>query len=188
MVATAAAIDDRPSALRFPRGDGIGLELPAVGEPLEIGRGRIMRRGDNLAFLCYGARLGAAMQAAEILDDMGIAVSVADARFAKPIDDHLVSRLLREHAVVMTVEEGAIGGFATQVADSIARQGLERLSPRLRSAMLPDQFIEHDSPAGQLASVRLDAAGLVRRALRALGKQRAAASPRPSQLNTSWPY
>lgn len=165
MVATAVAIDDRPSALRYPRGDGVGLELPVRPQPLDVGRGRILRTGGTIALLSYGSRLPAVLAAADVLDGMGFGVTVADARFAKPVDDRLIATLLREHALVLTVEEGSIGGFATQVHDSIARQGLEALLPRLRVATLPDVFVDHDEPAMQLVTAELDAQGIVRRVL-----------------------
>jgi len=168
MIATAAAIDDRPSAVRFPRGEGTGVALPARGQALEIGRGRVLLEGTDLAILSYGARLGEALAAAEILARDGISVTVADARFAKPIDDDLVRRLALEHPMVLTLEEGAIGGFSTQVLDSLVRQGLGAMAARLLPCHLPDRFIDHDAPVNQLAKAGLDAESLVDRARLAL--------------------
>ncbi len=169
MVATSAAIDERPSALRFPRGEGVGVDLPETAEPLEIGKGRILREGASIAILSYGSRLGDALLAAESLEAMGYSATVADARFAKPIDDDLVARLARNHAVVLTVEEGAIGGFSAQVVDSLVRQGREDLIGRIVPAYLPDRFIHHNGQVAQIAEAKLDRDGLVERALRAMG-------------------
>jgi len=167
MVATAAAIDDRPSAFRFPRGEGSGLELPANPEPLEIGRGRILREGSRVAILSYGTRLDDSLKAAGQLEAAGYSTTVADARFAKPIDDELVGRLARDHELLITVEEGAIGGFSAQVVDSLARQRLEE-SARLRPMYLPDTFIDHDKPAEQIKAAQLSADFIVACVLEAL--------------------
>src|SRR5262249_22454055 len=113
MVATAVHIDDRPSAIRYPRGEGVGLERPAIGTPLEIGKGRILREGTSIAILSYGTRLSEALAAADKLAGYGLSATVADARFAKPLDKDLVNRLAREHEVLITIEEGAVGGFAS---------------------------------------------------------------------------
>src|SRR5690606_7730942 len=123
MVATAVEIDDRPSAFRYPRGEGVGVELPAIGTPLEIGKGRIVREGTKVAILSLGTRLAEALKAADQLAALGLSTTVADARFAKPLDEELVARLAREHEVLITVEEGAIGGFASHVLDFLARSG-----------------------------------------------------------------
>lgn len=151
MVATAAAIDDRPSAFRYPRGEGVGVVIPAQLEPLEIGRGRILREGAELAILSFGARLHDALGAAEDLSTIGVDVTVADARFAKPIDDRLVAELFREHPFVLTLEEGSIGGFSAQVVNSLLRQGLSEHLSKLRTLHLPDRFIDHDTPAAQIS-------------------------------------
>ena len=169
MVATAAAIDDRPSALRYPRGEGVGVELPARGTPLEIGRGRILREGTKIALLSFGARLQECLKAAEDLAARGLSTTVADARFAKPLDTELVSRLAREHEVLITVEEGAVGGFAAQVMQHLAATGAMDAGLRIRPLVLPDRFIEHGSPTGQYAEAGLDAAHIVATALAALG-------------------
>lgn len=194
MVATAAAIDDRPSALRYPRGEGAGMALPSPGVALEIGRGRILSEGTSVAILSYGARLAAALEAARSLEMQGVSVTVADARFAKPIDDALVARLLREHALVATLEEGAIGGFAPQVVDSLVRQGLGATLDRLLPIYLPDVFIEHDTPQHQIARAGLDAVSIaerigqamVLRGLRALSGEMAADSAKKVRQK-KWP-
>jgi 1-deoxy-D-xylulose-5-phosphate synthase len=169
MVATATAIDDRPSGLRYPRGEGLGVPLPERGLPLEIGRGRIVREGGGpIALLSYGTRLTDALGAADLLEALGFETTVADARFAKPVDDALIARLFREHAVVLTVEEGAIGGFSAQVLDSIARQRLGSAAGRLVPLHLPDRFIDHDSQDRQIAQASLGAEGIAARAVDAL--------------------
>ena len=168
MIATAVQIDDRPSAFRYPRGEATGMELPEVAEPLEIGKGRIVKEGNSVAILSYGARLGAAVEAAEQLSRIGLSTTVADARFAKPIDDRLVASLIREHALVVTLEEGAIGGFSTQVIDSLRRQRMSDAVERLVPMYLPDEFIDHDAPASQVARAELDANAIVMRVTDAL--------------------
>ncbi len=169
MVATAAAIDDRPSAFRYPRGEGVGVEMPTRGEPLEIGRGRVLREGSSIAMLSFGGRLAECLKAADELAAHGFTSTVADARFAKPLDEDLVGRLAREHEVLLIVEEGAIGGFATQVIDFLARNDLcDGL--RVRPMMLPDRFIDQDAPAAMYAQAELDAEHIMGAALAAVGK------------------
>ncbi|GHD51695.1 1-deoxy-D-xylulose-5-phosphate synthase [Thalassobaculum fulvum] len=170
MVATAAAIDDGPSAVRYPRGEGVGVELPARGTPLEIGRGRIVREGSSVALLSLGGRMQECLKAADELAARGLSTTVADARFAKPIDTDLVRRLAAEHAVLITVEEGAVGGFAAQVLQYLASEGLLDRGLVVRPMTLPDRFIDHDKPEVQYARAGLDAAGIVATALTALGK------------------
>jgi 1-deoxy-D-xylulose-5-phosphate synthase len=171
MVATACRIDDRPSALRYPRGEGTGLvEIPARGTPLEIGKGRILCEGNKIAILSYGTRLQDALAAAEDLAARGLSTTVADARFAKPLDEDLVRRLAREHEVMITLEEGSIGGFATQVMQFLALQGLLDNGLKFRPMTLPDFFIDHDKPAVQVAQAGLDAKAVVATALQALGE------------------
>jgi 1-deoxy-D-xylulose-5-phosphate synthase len=172
MVATAAAIDDRPSAFRYPRGEGMGVEMPDEGKPLEIGRGRVMREGTSVAILNLGARLGECMKAAEELSAQGFPTTIADARFAKPIDRDLVLRLAREHEVLLTVEEGSIGGFGSHVLELLAREGRLDRGLKLRPLVLPDRFIEQDTPANMYAGAGLDARGIAGAALAALGKPR----------------
>ena len=187
MTATAAAFDSGPIALRYPRGSGVGLALPARGELLEIGRGRILREagrqggreagGGGIAILSLGTRLAEVLRAADELAAHGLAPTVADARFAKPLDTALVERLAREHAVLLTVEEGAAGGFGASVMHHLAHtahQGtgggtalLDQV--RLRPMTLPDRFIDHDTPQNQISQASLDARHIVHTALQALG-------------------
>ena len=170
MVATAVAIDDRPSAFRFPRGEGLGVTMPEEGVPLEIGKGRILREGTKVALLNFGARLGEALKAAEELAGFGLSTTVADARFAKPLDTDLLLRLAREHEVLLTIEEGAIGGFAAHVFQTLAEHGVLDGGLKVRSMLLPDIFIDQDSPAAMYAKAGLDAKGIVVKAFEALGQ------------------
>jgi 1-deoxy-D-xylulose-5-phosphate synthase len=170
MVATAVAIDDRPSALRYPRGEGIGVTMPEEGQPLEIGKGRIIREGHKVALLSFGARLTECLKAADELNAFGLATTVADARFAKPLDTDLVLRLAREHEVLITVEEGAIGGFGSYVLQTLAEHGALDRGLRVRTMVLPDVFIDQDAPAAMYAKAGLDAKAIVAKAFEALGK------------------
>jgi 1-deoxy-D-xylulose-5-phosphate synthase len=170
MVATAVAIDDRPSALRYPRGEGLGVPMPEEGKPLEIGKGRIVQEGHKVALLSFGARLGECLKAAKELTALGLSATVADARFAKPLDVELVTRLAREHEVLVTIEEGAVGGFGAYVLQSLAEQGLLDQGLRIRCMMLPDRFIDQDSPAAMYAAAGLDAKAIVAKVFEALGK------------------
>jgi 1-deoxy-D-xylulose-5-phosphate synthase len=170
MVATAAALDDIPSAFRFPRGEGAGVVLPAEGKPLEIGKGRVLREGSSLAILSFGTRLSECLKAADELAAQGIAVTVADARFAKPLDRDLVLRLARSHELLMTVEEGSVGGFGSHVLELIARTDLMERGLKVRTMALPDVFIDHDTPAAQYAMAGLDARAIATEALTALGR------------------
>jgi 1-deoxy-D-xylulose-5-phosphate synthase len=170
MVATQVAIDDRPSALRYPRGEGLGVEMPEEGKPLTIGRGRILREGDKVALLCLGTRLGECLKAAEELAGYGLPATVADARFAKPLDTEMVLRLAREHEVMITVEEGSIGGFGGYVMQTLADAGVFDRGLKFRSMVLPDTFIDHDSPGAMYAKAGLDAKGIVAKVFEALGK------------------
>jgi 1-deoxy-D-xylulose-5-phosphate synthase len=169
MVATAAAIDDRPSALRYPRGEGRGVALPERGCLLEIGKGRIVREGERIAILSYGAALAEAFDAAARLDEMGLTATIADARFAKPVDDDLIARLVCEHKVVLTLEHGSIGGFSAQVFDSLRRQRLGRFMSRVIPFYLPDCFIYHDAPSAQTEAAGLDGAAIAEAAKQAIG-------------------
>ena len=178
MVATAAAIDDRPSAFRYPRGEGVGVDMPQRGTPLEIGKGRVLREGTSVALLSYGGRLQECLQAAEDLATHGLSVTVADARFAKPLDVDLVHRLAREHEVLVTVEEGAIGGFATQVMTALTNSGLLDGGLKFRPMTLPDIFIDHDTPARQYEQAGLTASGIVATVLCALGREEEATGAR----------
>ena len=169
MVATSAAFDEGPIALRYPRGEGAGVELPKQGRILPIGKGVVLREGTKVAILSYGARRHDALAAADKLAAMGLSATVADARFAKPIDDDLVKQLATNHELLLSVEEGSIGGFSTLVYDSLARQGLDTGHARFVPVFMPDIFIDHDKPPVQVAAAGLDAAGIVVRVLDALG-------------------
>jgi 1-deoxy-D-xylulose-5-phosphate synthase len=169
MVATAAAIDDRPSAFRFPRGEGLGVLLPERGKVLEIGKGRILREGSTVAILSLGTRLAECLKAADELQARGLSTTVADARFAKPLDTDLIKRLAREHEVLITVEEGAIGGFAAHVLQYLATAGLLDTGLKIRPLTLPDIFIPHGKPEKQYDAAGLNAAQIAAAALAALG-------------------
>jgi 1-deoxy-D-xylulose-5-phosphate synthase len=171
MVATAAAIDDRPSALRYPRGEGIGVALPERGIPLEIGKGRIIREGTKVALLSFGARLSECLKAADELAGFGLSTTVADARFAKPLDTELVLRLAREHEVLITIEEGAIGGFGAYVLQALADNAALENGLKVRTMVLPDVFIDQDTPAAMYAAAGLDAHGIVAKVFAALGRE-----------------
>jgi 1-deoxy-D-xylulose-5-phosphate synthase len=174
MVATAARHDEGPIAFRYPRGDGIGMDLPEIGEPLPIGKGRIVREGGRVAILSFGARLQEALKAADELTARGHATTVADARFAKPLDHELIRQLVRHHQVVLTVEEGSIGGFGSQVQQFLLEEGLlDGGRTRLRGMVLPDRFIDHGTPAGMYQEAGLSAAAMVRKMLETIGHERA---------------
>jgi 1-deoxy-D-xylulose-5-phosphate synthase len=170
MVATAVAIDDRPSALRYPRGEGRGAPLPEEGKPLEIGKARIVREGTKIALFSYGARLGECLKAADELAAHGLSTTVADARFAKPLDTELLLRLAREHEVLLTVEEGSIGGFGAFAVQALAEHGALDRGLKVRAMVLPDIFIDHDSPNAMYAKAGLDAKSIVTKAFEALGQ------------------
>jgi 1-deoxy-D-xylulose-5-phosphate synthase len=174
MVATSLAIDDRPSSFRYPRGEGVGVEMPAIGTPLEIGKGRIMREGTKVAILSLGTRLAEALKAADQLGALGLSTTVADARFVKPLDADLVARLAREHEVLVTVEEGSIGGFGSHVLDFLARSGILDRGLKVRPMALPDIFIDHDRPEVMYDVAGLNAAQIVETVLSALGGQETA--------------
>ena len=174
MVATQAAIDDRPSALRYPRGEGLGVPMPAEGLALEIGKGRILREGHKIALFSYGGRLGEALKAADELAALGLSTTVADARFAKPLDVDLLLRLAREHEVLVTIEEGSIGGFGSFVLQALAEHGALENGLRVRPMVLPDLFMDQDTPAAMYAQAGLDAKAIVTKVFEALGKDAAA--------------
>jgi 1-deoxy-D-xylulose-5-phosphate synthase len=169
MVATAAAHGDGPIAFRFPRGEGVGVEMPARGVPLEIGRGRIIREGTRVAILSFGTRLAEVTKAAEALAGRGVSVTVADARFAKPLDRDLILRLAREHEALITVEEGAIGGFGSHVAQLLAEAAVFDRGLKYRSMVLPDVFIDHASPEAMYRVAGMDAAHIEAKVLETLG-------------------
>jgi 1-deoxy-D-xylulose-5-phosphate synthase len=170
MVATAAAIDDRPSAFRYPRGEGVGVELPKEGTPLEIGKGRIVREGHTVALLSLGTRLAQCLKAASELEAHGLSTTVADARFAKPLDMDLLLRLAREHEVLITIEEGSIGGFGSHALQALADRGVLDRGLKVRSMVLPDVFIDQDTPERMYAYAKLDASSIVAKVMTTLGR------------------
>jgi len=183
MVATSAAIDDRPSALRYPRGDGVGVELPDFGVPLEIGRGRVIKQGNTVALLSLGARLADCLKAAESLAAQGISTTVADARFAKPLDAELILKLARHHELFLTIEEGAIGGFGAHVLQLLAENGaLEQSGFKARCMILPDRFIDHDTPPAMYAMAGLDAQGIVAKVFSVFGTKYEAEELQPGEI------
>ncbi|MEM9263112.1 MAG: 1-deoxy-D-xylulose-5-phosphate synthase [Pseudomonadota bacterium] len=169
MTTTAAEYSEGPMAWRYPRGEGLGVDLPQIGKPLEIGKGRIIREGTKVAILSLGGRLGEAMAAAETLESQGLSTTLADARFAKPIDTDLILRLAAEHEVLVTVEEGSIGGFGAFVIQFLAAQGVLDRGLKIRTMHLPDVFQDQDSPAKMYDTARLNAVHIVERAREALG-------------------
>jgi 1-deoxy-D-xylulose-5-phosphate synthase len=170
MVATAAGIGDRPSAVRYPRGEGTGVALPARGTVLEIGRGRVMREGTKVAILSLGPRLADALKAADELAARGLSATVVDARFAKPLDTALIEQIARHHEVLVTIEDGAAGGFGAAVMHHLAWAGLLDHGLKFRPMVLPDRFLEHDSPAKQMIEAGLTARGITNTVLGALGQ------------------
>jgi len=170
MVATAVQINDKPSAIRYPRGEGTGVARPAEGVPLPIGKGRMIREGSSIAILSFGARLPEVLLAAEKLSAYGLSPTIADARFAKPLDTDLIAKLAREHEVLITIEEGAAGGFGSHVMQFLAWEGLLDKGLKMRPMVLPDVFLDHDTPERQYAQAGLDADGIVKVALSALGR------------------
>jgi 1-deoxy-D-xylulose-5-phosphate synthase len=173
MVATAAAYDKGPSALRYPRGEGVGVEIPERGTVLEIGKGRILREGTRVAILSLGTRLQEALKAADELASQGLTTTVADARFAKPFDKEMVRQLAEEHEVLITVEEGSIGGFGSQILHYLANEGLMDGGLKVRSLVLPDVFQDHDSPMKQYDEAGLNAKQIAATARIALGQEAA---------------
>ena len=165
MVATAVAHDSGPIAFRYPRGEGVGVEMPERGEVLEIGKGRIVREGSTVAILSLGTRLASAVEAAETLAQKGISATVADARFAKPIDVELVRKLARKHDVLITIEEGSTGGFGAMVLHQLAEDGLLDGGLKMRSMVLPDVYMDQDKPEKMYEKAGLDAAGIVEKVL-----------------------
>jgi len=170
MVATQAIIDDRPSALRYPRGEGVGVDLPAEGVPLEIGKGRIVREGSKVALLSFGTRLAECLKAADQLATFGLSTTVADARFAKPLDEGLIRNLAAHHEVLVTVEEGSIGGFGSQVLQFLSQEGLLDRGLRVRTKVLPDVFLDHGKPEAMYEAAGLNASGIVQTVFAALGR------------------
>ena len=171
MVATSVQIDDRPSALRYPRGEGIGVDMPEVGVPIEIGKGRILREGSKVAILSYGARQAEIFKAADDLEAKGLSTTIADARFAKPLDEDLVRRLAKEHEVLITIEEGSICGFSSLVLDFLARDGALDSGLKIRPMHLPDRFILQDAPYSQYDIAGLNSHHIVATILSALDRE-----------------
>ena len=169
MVATAAAHDEGPIAFRFPRGEGAGVEMPERGQPLEIGKGRIVRQGGRVALLSFGTRLSEVMKAAEALDAAGLSPTVADARFAKPLDRDMILSLARDHEALITIEEGAVGGFGSHVAQLLADEAVFDRGLKFRSMVLPDIFIDQASPADMYAVAGMNAAQIEAKVLETLG-------------------
>src|SRR6187455_1232173 len=170
MVATQVAINDRPSAVRYPRGEGRGVEMPEFGVALEIGKGRIVREGSKIALLSFGTRLADCEKAADELAAHGLSTTIADARFMKPLDIDMILKLAREHEVLLTIEEGSIGGFGSHVMQTLSDNGMLDGGLRMRAMILPDEFIDHDSPNAMYAHAGLDAKGIVAKVFDALGK------------------
>lgn len=178
MIATACEIDDRPSAFRYPRGDGVGVEIPELAAPLEIGKGRIVRDGTTVALLSFGTRLQETLKAADLLAARGVSATVADARFAKPLDEDLILRLAREHEALVTIEEGAMGGFGAFVLQMLAERGALDAGLKVRTMHLPDTFQDHDKPDLMYAEAGLNAEHIAARTLAALGVDRATGAAR----------
>ncbi|WP_406853439.1 1-deoxy-D-xylulose-5-phosphate synthase [Brevundimonas sp. BH3] len=169
MIATSLEINDRPSAFRYPRGDGVGVEIPELAKPLEIGKGRIVREGTKVAILSLGTRLQESLKAADMLEQAGISVTVADARFAKPLDADLILRLAKDHEVLITVEEGAMGGFGAFVLQMLAEKGALDRGLKIRTMHLPDIFQDHNSPMAMYDEAGLNAKHIAAKAIEALG-------------------
>jgi 1-deoxy-D-xylulose-5-phosphate synthase len=172
MVATQVAIDDRPSALRYPRGEGVGVELPKEGVALDIGKGRIIRQGSKVALLSLGTRLAECMRAADQLASFGLPATVADARFAKPLDKDMIRELAQNHEVLVTVEEGSVGGFGSYVLHYLTDEGLLDHGLKVRTKVLPDVFIDHGKPDVMYEAAGLAAEGIVATVFKALGREK----------------
>jgi 1-deoxy-D-xylulose-5-phosphate synthase len=157
MVATARAYNEGPIAFRYPRGEGLGLQMPARGEVLQIGKGRVLSEGSDVAILNLGTRLGEVLKTQKLLEELGIGVTIADMRFAKPLDEKLILQLARHHEAVISVEEGSKGGFGAQVLHLLSAQGLLDYGLKIRTLTLPDKFQDQDSPEKMYAQAGLDA-------------------------------
>ncbi|WP_156850502.1 1-deoxy-D-xylulose-5-phosphate synthase [Bartonella refiksaydamii] len=171
MVRTAAAYDEGPLSFRYPRGEGVGMDLPERGELLEIGKGRILREGNRIALVCFGTRMSEVLMAASMLEAEGLSTTVADARFAKPLDKDLMRRLAREHEVLVTIEEGAMGGFGAHLLQFLAQEGLLEHGLKVRTLKLPDKYLSHGSPEKVLSRIGLDAVGIINTVFTALGRE-----------------
>ena len=168
MINTSVNINDRPSAFRYPRGNGIGIELPSIKEVLEIGKGRIVKEGKKIAILNFGGRLQECLKAAKSLDAKGISTTVADARFAKPLDQKLIIDLCSNHEAVITIEEGSVGGFGSHVFQMLSERWIFDKCLKIRSMILPDKFIDHDTPENMYKAAGLDSEAIEEKALEAL--------------------
>ena len=171
MVATARAIDDAPSAFRYPRGSAVGVEMPSVGVPLEIGKGRIICEGSKIALLSLGGRLQECIKAAEELGVLGLSTTVADARFAKPIDHDLIRRLAKNHEALIIIEEGSVGGFASHVLTFLAEDGILDNGLKVRTMGIPDRFVAHGEQVEQYSDAGLMAENIIATSLAALGME-----------------
>ncbi|AGF74243.1 1-deoxy-D-xylulose-5-phosphate synthase [Bartonella australis AUST/NH1] len=171
MVRTAADYDQGPISFRYPRGEGTGIVLPQRGELLEIGKGRVLCEGSRVALVCFGTRLSEVLSAAEELEAEGLSTTVADARFAKPLDKNLMRRLAREHEVLVTIEEGAVGGFGAHLLQFLAQEGLLEHGLKVRTLKFPDKYLNHGSPEKVLSLIGLDAAGIIKTVFSALGRE-----------------
>ena len=163
MINTSVSINDRPSAFRYPRGNGIGVRLPEINEILEIGKGKIILEGKNLAILNFGARLNECKKASEILKKKGITISIFDARFSKPLDEKLIIELASNHEAIITIEEGSIGGFGSHVAKLLSDRGFFDKGLKFRSMMLPDKFLDQDTPDNMYKAAGLDCESIVQK-------------------------
>ena len=188
MLATCAMIDDGPSAVRYPRGNGLGVPLPARLEPLVIGRGRVLREGTSVALVSFGHCLGNVLAAADLLEDAGISTTVADARFAKPLDQDLLRRLAREHEILITVEEAAMGGFGAFALQFLARAGLLDHGLKVRTLHLPDRFQNHDTPEAQVREAGLSSAHIVAAARQLLGRDACRSWLVPPPVVADWAF
>jgi 1-deoxy-D-xylulose-5-phosphate synthase len=171
MVATAAAYDGGPIAFRYPRGEGVGVDMPEVGVPLEIGRGRVVREGTRVALLSFGTRLAEALKSAEDLDAKGLSTTVADARFAKPLDEQLILQLARNHELLITIEEGTVGGFGSHVMQLLSERGALDRGLKIRSLVLPDSFIDQDKPERMYSQAKLDADAITAKVFEVLSQE-----------------
>jgi 1-deoxy-D-xylulose-5-phosphate synthase len=173
MVATAVEYNDGPIAFRYPRGEATGIDVTPKPEILEIGKGRVLREGSQIALLSYGTRLDEALGAAKELEALGLSTTVADARFAKPLDKKLILQLADEHEVLITIEEGSIGGFGSFVLHELAKEGRLDEGLKIRSMHLPDEFIDHDTPDKMYEKAKLDSKAIVRTVFETLGQDKA---------------
>ena len=181
MINTSVGINDRPSAFRYPRGNGLGIELPGINETLEIGKGKIVKEGKKAAILSFGGRLQESLKAAKRLDAKGISTTVADARFAKPLDQKLIMNLCLNHEVLITIEEGSIGGFGSHVFQMLSERGIFDKGLKIRSMILPDQFIDQDTPENMYKTAGLDSQAIEQKVFEAL--QSNIVIPKTKQFN-----